>query len=169
MVKNILMNNILSEHLNYFILDGHVQRGCLNVLSTEERTNCDSKTCRVCLGLNNSRNGSYCNVGRFPDHRIRCVTCHGNTTCFGNEGNVETLHPVDCSRFVENDRCFTRRIDNSTYERGCLSSTTNCELPNCSTCDGEGCNHKAFNASSFVQINLFTLLIAIITICMVRN
>lgn len=147
------------------ILDGaHVERGCVRDLPESERASCNTNTCRICWGINESRNGSFCNSGRFPEQQIMCVSCNATRECFGDNGTVD-LKPQNCL----SERCFTRLINNSTYERGCLTANTVCERPSCETCMGDGCNNKHINGSNSIQINLFTLLIALISVCMVRN
>jgi hypothetical protein len=161
LVKNCNLNKII-----WIPTDGHIRRGCTSDLDQATRANCNTPTCTICQGTNQGRNDSNCNVGVFPIGRIQCVICNGNTTCAGNSD----LPPQYCARFVENDQCFTRRPDNSTYERGCRSSITECDASNCMTCQGDGCNHRDFTGASFkITVNLMLIVTAILATILANN
>ncbi|KAL5278422.1 hypothetical protein ACFFRR_003204 [Megaselia abdita] len=109
---------------------GATERGC----STKE-LQCNNSSCSTCSGDN-------CNKEVFPANRLSCLQCHGTDDC--NQGSTTGSY---CSKFVEDDACFTYANEKDEMIRGCLSDDVgnNCTTTNCEKCNSANCNTLKIN------------------------
>lgn len=110
--------------------DGFVERGC-----AAKDYHCDATNCSTCSGDN-------CNKEVFPASRLSCLQCNGTDDC-----NAGLTIGKYCSKYVENDECFTYADGNNSMIRGCFSDDTqrNCTTSNCEKCNSTNCNTLKFN------------------------
>lgn len=111
----------------------HMERGCLDDLLAS--TTCTEPDCVPCSGQN-------CNNKLFPENRISCKSCQGETC---NGGSVDKI----CNQFVANEACFTfYGEENEVILRECYADAPEgtrqvCDDPlnlECSKCQGSLCN-----------------------------
>ncbi|XP_037949168.1 uncharacterized protein LOC119680432 [Teleopsis dalmanni] len=92
---------------------GATQRGCVNTLSKNDKTNCltgDGTNCVTC-------DNDVCNVAIYPADRRRCHRCNTveDPTC-ENSPNSESV----CPNYSTTERCSAKLVNGHTY-RGCSS------------------------------------------------
>lgn len=116
------------------LVGGHVVRGCLLDLPTDEYASClNDKTCRSCVG-----NG--CNSAYWP----KCHHCgSGDAGC----DEEQLSSPEFCGQIAGSNYCYAR-LTGGQVTRGCGFEDELCaaEPESCQICYNDGCNGLARDA-----------------------
>lgn len=115
---------------------GILERGCGSVLSDTEQTSCTGSLCQLCSAAD-------CNKPVFPVGRLGCYQCEktADADC-ANELTGDAKAGI-CQKYVEDDKCYSRVLEDSTFERGCQSDKDEnvCNgLTDCLECSNSNCN-----------------------------
>ncbi|XP_034119578.1 uncharacterized protein LOC132797323 [Drosophila nasuta] len=123
------------------VLDGYTIRGCASDLDNKTLSSCNNDLeCMICTF------GNGCNRALFPQHRLHCLQCSGNST--NSTCATEYNAPIAvCPIYKLGDKCFVRnsnRLAAGSFQRGCLTTAHANKVcikdGNCYTCNGGGCN-----------------------------
>ncbi|EDV99760.1 uncharacterized protein LOC6564918 [Drosophila grimshawi] len=139
---NIMSKDCANNTVCYTrVLDGYTIRGCASELDNATLKSCNNELeCLTCTFMDG------CNRQIFPQYRLKCLQCSGNSinsTC----ATENHAYSKVCETYRLGDKCFIRnsnRVANGSFQRGCLSSAQankQCIAGgNCYTCEGHGCN-----------------------------
>ncbi|XP_021702128.1 extracellular matrix protein A isoform X2 [Aedes aegypti] len=114
------------------LVDDYTKRGCIEDFPELEVVNCEnSEYCEICQG-------KQCNSGILPDTRTQCYVCEGSECV---EPSAELLKA--CTRYREDDHCYTNVVNASWVQRDCWSSLENENCGDyCQSCVVPGCNNQ---------------------------